>query len=147
MSGINEMSQSISASTEEQSSNAKQTSTAIESVNEITQQAASAAEEMAATTEELSGMAQQLQGLVSQFKVDEGEAHIKGGVGEEWAVAKTTTAKNGMGVRRELAAPAEKEQAGRLVVVKEKNGSETGDNAEVTDITLRENSKKLAEVE
>ncbi len=71
------MSQSISAATEEQSSNAKQTSKAIESVNEITQQAASAAEEMAASTEELSGMAQQLQGIVAQFKIEEGERDVK----------------------------------------------------------------------
>ena len=65
------MSQSISAATEEQTTNSKQVSKAIENVNEITQQAASAAEEMASSTEELSGMAQQLQGLVARFKVDE----------------------------------------------------------------------------
>jgi methyl-accepting chemotaxis protein len=43
---ISEMSQSISAATEEQTTNAKQVSKAIENVNELTQQAASAAEEM-----------------------------------------------------------------------------------------------------
>ena len=68
---ISEMSQSISAATEEQTTNAKQVSKAIENVNELTQQAASAAEEMSSATEELSGLAQGLQKLVSQFKLSE----------------------------------------------------------------------------
>jgi methyl-accepting chemotaxis protein len=67
------MSQSIGAATAEQSTNAKQVAKAIESVNDITQQAASAAEEMASSTEELTGMAQQLQGLVTRFRLG-GEA-------------------------------------------------------------------------
>ena len=69
---ISEMSQSISAATEEQTTNAKQVSKAIENVNELTQQAASAAEEMSSATEELSGLAQSLQKLVEQFKLAEG---------------------------------------------------------------------------
>ena len=64
------MSQSISAATEEQTTNAQQVSKAVENVNELTQAAASAAEEMSASTEQLSGMAQQLQKLVTQFKVE-----------------------------------------------------------------------------
>ena len=72
---ISEMSQSISAATEEQTTNAKQVSKAIENVNELTQQAASAAEEMSSATEELSGLAQSLQKLVEQFKLaKEGDA-------------------------------------------------------------------------
>ena len=57
----------------EQAPNAKQTSNAIEDVNEITQQAAYAAEEMAFSTEESSSIAQQLQGLAAKFKIDESE--------------------------------------------------------------------------
>ncbi len=68
---IAEMSQSISAATEEQTSNAKQVSKAIENVNELTQQAAGAAEEMSSATEELSGLAQQLQRMVEQFRLAE----------------------------------------------------------------------------
>ena len=64
------MSQSISAATEEQTTNAKQVSKAVESVNELTQAAASSAEEMSAATEQLSGMAQELQRLVAQFKIE-----------------------------------------------------------------------------
>ena len=65
------MSQSISAATGEQTTNAKQVSKAIENVNELTQQAASAAEEMSAATEELSTLAQQMQRLVEQFRLSE----------------------------------------------------------------------------
>ena len=68
---ISEMSQSISAATEEQTTNAKQVAKAIENVNELTQQAASAAEEMSAATEQLSTLAQQMQRLVEQFKLNE----------------------------------------------------------------------------
>ena len=70
------MSQSISAATEEQTTNAKQVSKAIENVNELTQQAASAAEQMSATTEELATLAQKLRQQVEQFKLlDDGEQH------------------------------------------------------------------------
>jgi methyl-accepting chemotaxis protein len=62
------LSQSIGAATGEQSTNAKQVARAIESVNDITQQAASASEEMASSTEELTAMAQQLQGLVARLR-------------------------------------------------------------------------------
>ena len=118
---INEMSQSISAATEEQTTNSKQVSKAIEDVNEITQQAASAAEEMAATTEELSGMAQQLQGLVAQFKVDDGEAHIKGGV-------------------RELPGPhvIGKKKKQKVEIKGKKAFAAAEDKKEVTEITLKE---------
>jgi hypothetical protein len=65
---ISEMSQSISAATEEQSTNSRQVAKAVEGVSELTQSAASAAEQMSASTEQLSGMAQLLQKLVSGFK-------------------------------------------------------------------------------
>jgi methyl-accepting chemotaxis protein len=68
---LSEMSQGISAATEEQTTNSHQVSKAIESVNDLTQQAASSAEQMASSTEELSGMAQQLQGMVANFKLEE----------------------------------------------------------------------------
>jgi len=70
------MSQSISAATEEQTTNAKQVSKAIENVNELTQQAASAAEEMGAATEELSTLAQQLLRQVEQFKLSEAHQRV-----------------------------------------------------------------------
>ncbi len=67
------MSQSIGAATGEQTTNAKQVAKAVESVNEITQQAASASEEMASSTEELASMAAQLQGVVARFRLDDGD--------------------------------------------------------------------------
>ena len=72
------MSQSISAATEEQTTNARQVAKAIENVNELTQQAACAAEEMSGATGELSGLAQKLQGLVEQFKLAEGKGGSRG---------------------------------------------------------------------
>jgi methyl-accepting chemotaxis protein len=68
------MSQSIGAATGEQTTNAKQVAKAVESVNEITQQAASASEEMASSTEELASMAAQLQSVVARFKIDDAGA-------------------------------------------------------------------------
>jgi len=65
------MSQNITAATAEQTSNARQVSTAVENVNELTQSAASAAEEMSRATEMLAGMAQELQKLTEQFKIEE----------------------------------------------------------------------------
>ena len=44
--------------------------TAMEQLNQITQQNASASEELAATSEEMSGQAMQLQEAMSFFKVD-----------------------------------------------------------------------------
>jgi methyl-accepting chemotaxis protein len=75
---VSEMSQSISASTEEQTTNAKQVSQAVEGVNEITQSSASSAEEMSASTEQLSGMAQELQRMVAQFKIRNGNGKAQG---------------------------------------------------------------------
>lgn len=69
MKSLNEMSTSIGAATEEQNTNSQQVSRAIDSVNDITQQAASSAEEMAASTGELAGMAQRLQRLSERFKL------------------------------------------------------------------------------
>ncbi len=68
---IAEMSQSIRAATEEQTTNARQVAKAIENVNELTQQAAGAAEEMSGATQELSGLARSLQRLVEQFRLAE----------------------------------------------------------------------------
>ena len=63
------VSQAISASTEEQTTNAKQVSVAVENVNQLTQSAASAAEEMSSAAEQLTSMAQGLQELMGQFKI------------------------------------------------------------------------------
>ena len=77
---IAEMGQSISAATEEQTTNARQVAKAIENVNELTQQAACAAEEMSSATEELSSLAQSLQKLVEQFRLaGDGGARQEGG--------------------------------------------------------------------
>ena len=73
------MSQSISAATEEQTTNAKQVSKAVENVNDITQSAASAAEEMSAATEQLTCMAQELQRLMAQFTVEADTQHSAAG--------------------------------------------------------------------
>ena len=69
LSNINEMSQNISAATEEQTSNAKQVSKAVESVNDVTQAAAASAEEMSGATDEMSRLALALLGLVEKFRI------------------------------------------------------------------------------
>jgi len=66
---IAEMSQSISAATEEQSVNARQVARAVDSVNGLTQSAASAAEEMSAATQQLSGLAVELRAMVDRFQL------------------------------------------------------------------------------
>jgi methyl-accepting chemotaxis protein len=66
---VTAMSQSISAAAGEQTLNARQVARAVESVNEITQGAATTAEEMSSSTEQLSGLSQELQQLVAQFKI------------------------------------------------------------------------------
>jgi methyl-accepting chemotaxis protein len=69
---LNEMSHGISLATDEQNVNSQQVSKAIESVNDITQQAATSAVQMATSTEELARMAQRLQGLVARFQLESG---------------------------------------------------------------------------
>nr|WP_298165041.1 methyl-accepting chemotaxis protein [uncultured Pseudomonas sp.] len=59
--------QEIAAASEEQSSGVGQINTAMNQLNQITQQNASSAEELAATAEEMSGQAEQLQQLMSFF--------------------------------------------------------------------------------
>jgi methyl-accepting chemotaxis protein len=74
---INEMSQNISAATEEQSTNAKHVSKAIEDINIVVQDSARSAEAVSMATEHLANMAGQLRRLITQFKVsgqqEEGE--------------------------------------------------------------------------
>ena len=62
--------QEISAASEEQSAGVSQVNTAMNQLNQITQQNASSSEELAATAEEMSGQATQLQNLMAFFKVD-----------------------------------------------------------------------------
>jgi methyl-accepting chemotaxis protein len=62
--------QEIAAASTEQSSGVGQINTAMDQLNQITQQNASASEELAATAEEMSGQAMQLQELMAFFKVD-----------------------------------------------------------------------------
>ena len=62
--------QEIAAASEEQSSGVGQINTAMNQLNQITQQNASSSEELAATAEEMSGQAENLQQLVGFFKVD-----------------------------------------------------------------------------
>jgi methyl-accepting chemotaxis protein len=66
---VSEMSQSISAATEEQQTNSRQVARAVENVNGVTQGNASSAEQMSAATEELARMAQELQRLAAQFQI------------------------------------------------------------------------------
>lgn len=80
MTTITDMSQNISAATEEQATNSRQVAKAVENVNEITQSAASAAEQMSSATEQLSSLAQELQRVVAGLKVTEEEAAPTGRV-------------------------------------------------------------------
>jgi methyl-accepting chemotaxis protein len=59
--------QEIAAASEEQSSGVNQINTAMDQLNQITQQNASSSEELAATSEEMSGQAAQLQELMAFF--------------------------------------------------------------------------------
>jgi methyl-accepting chemotaxis protein len=61
--------QEIAAASAEQSSGVGQINTAMNQLNQITQQNASASEELAATAEEMSGQAEQLQQLMSFFSL------------------------------------------------------------------------------
>ncbi|MGZ8907685.1 MAG: methyl-accepting chemotaxis protein, partial [Methylobacter sp.] len=61
--------QEIAAASEEQSSGVSQINTAMDLLNQITQQNASSSEELAATSEEMSGQAAQLQELIAFFTV------------------------------------------------------------------------------
>ena len=61
--------QEITAASDEQSSGAAQINTAMNQLNQITQQNASSTEELAATAEEMSSQAEQLQQLMSFFNV------------------------------------------------------------------------------
>ncbi|MDO8208610.1 MAG: methyl-accepting chemotaxis protein [Gallionella sp.] len=62
--------QQISAASKEQSAGVGQINTAMNHLNQVTQQNASASEQLAATAEEMSGQATQLQDLMAFFKVD-----------------------------------------------------------------------------
>ena len=64
--------QEITAASEEQSSGVGQINTAMNQLNQITQQNASSSEELAATSEEMSGQAMQLQELMAFFTVNDG---------------------------------------------------------------------------
>ena len=61
--------QEIAAASEEQSSGVNQINTAMDLLNQITQQNASSSEELASTSEEMSGQAAQLQELIAFFTV------------------------------------------------------------------------------
>lgn len=61
--------QEITAASEEQSAGVAQVNTAMNQMNQITQQNASSSEELAATAEEMSGQSEQLQQVMSFFKV------------------------------------------------------------------------------
>jgi methyl-accepting chemotaxis protein len=61
--------QEITAASEEQSAGVSQVNTAMDQLNQLTQQNASASEELAATAEEMSGQAANLQQIMSFFKI------------------------------------------------------------------------------
>ncbi len=83
--------QEITAASEEQTAGVGQISTAMNQMNQITQQNASASEELAATAEEMSGQAEQLQELMSFFKLAGGGTvtEIKQPVRQAAKVSKT----------------------------------------------------------
>ena len=60
----------ITFASNEQASGASQVSTAMNQLNQITQQNAAGSEELAATAEEMNAQAEQLQALVEQFKLN-----------------------------------------------------------------------------
>lgn len=64
--------QEISAASEEQAAGVAQINTAMNQLNQITQQNASSSEELAATAEEMSGQAEQLQEAMSFFVLETG---------------------------------------------------------------------------
>ncbi|UOA10717.1 hypothetical protein KKZ03_05900 [Methylobacter sp. S3L5C] len=68
--------QEIAAASEEQSSGAAQINTAMNQLNQITQQNASSSEELAATSEEMSGQAMQLQEIMAFFTVAGSEGEV-----------------------------------------------------------------------
>jgi PAS domain S-box-containing protein len=70
--------QEITAASEEQSSGVAQINTAMNQLNQITQQNASSSEELAATSEEMSSQAEQLQQAMSFFKVGAEETYKVG---------------------------------------------------------------------
>nr|WP_298165037.1 methyl-accepting chemotaxis protein [uncultured Pseudomonas sp.] len=70
--------QEISAASEEQSSGVGQINTAMNQLNQITQQNASSSEELAATAEEMSSQAEQLQQLMGFFTLANNGASVSG---------------------------------------------------------------------
>ncbi|WP_333879341.1 methyl-accepting chemotaxis protein [Methylobacter sp.] len=68
--------QEIAAASEEQSAGVSQINTAMDQLNQITQQNASSSEELAATSEEMSGQAAQLQELMAFFTVSDSRGAI-----------------------------------------------------------------------
>ncbi|MEY3289234.1 MAG: hypothetical protein RLZZ419_1476 [Pseudomonadota bacterium] len=68
--------QEIAAASEEQSAGASQINTAMDQLNQITQQNASSSEELAATSEEMSGQAMRLQELMAFFTVADSEGRM-----------------------------------------------------------------------
>jgi methyl-accepting chemotaxis protein len=105
---ISEMSQNISAATEEQSTNAKHVSKAIEDINNVVQDSASSAEAVSRATEQLAGMAAQLRRLITQFKVagrqEEGGYSLEEEVIRE--LPKPQEAEEEYGVREKTEEPA-----------------------------------------
>jgi len=93
--------QEITAASEEQSTGAGQITSAINQLNQITQQNASSSEELAATAEEMSASAEQLQGLMSFFTLNDSAAGqvrqvapAKQTAKKAFKPAKTTLARN-----------------------------------------------------
>jgi hypothetical protein len=79
MDSINEMSQSISAAADEQSTSAKLVSISIENVNDISQRASTTANQVASSAEDLSVMAGELNDLVTRFRLNAVDKEKNGG--------------------------------------------------------------------
>ena len=64
----------IATATVEQASNAREVSTAIQGIAEVTEQTAAGSEEMASSSEELGAQSSTLRDLVSRFKTENGSS-------------------------------------------------------------------------
>jgi len=82
--------QEITAASEEQAAGVAQINTAMNQLNQVTQQNASSSEELAATAEEMSGQAEQLQQAMSFFTLEAANASVNVAQGKSRAAGGMT---------------------------------------------------------
>ena len=101
--------QEITAASEEQSSGVVQINTAMNQMNQITQQNASSSEELAATAEEMAGQAEQLQQVMAFFRLDTSETSALTPVKKPVSAKPAKSANNVFGIGGKGAVPVEAE--------------------------------------